>query len=86
MRVKKKKNDIIKFYWPKLAAQRSQDLPKLIHDTGTFYIYKTKTLLETKNKMIKKTTCYLLHKLKSVDINTKEDFEFAEFLYKFNNK
>ena len=79
------KNDIVKFYWPKYAIKRSQDLPNLIHDTGTFYIYRTKALLISKKIMPKKTTHYLLHKLKSVDINTIEDFEFAEFLYKFNN-
>ena len=33
----------------------------------------------------KKTCYYLLHKLKSVDINTIEDFELAESLYKLNN-
>ena len=82
---KKIKNDIVKFYWPKYAIKGYRNLPNLIHDTGTFYIYRTKALLIYKKTMPKKTTHYLLHKLKSVDINTIEDFEFAELLYKFNN-
>ena len=81
----KAKNGIVKFYWPEYALKRSQDLPSLIHDTGTFYIYRTKALLRSNNIMPKKTAHYLLHKLRSVDINTIEDFEFAEFLQKFNS-
>ena len=86
------KNNIIKFRWPKYALKKSRKLSKLIHDTGTFYIYKTKALLVAQKRGLarslhfinrKKTTHYLLHKLKSVDINTIEDFRFAEFLYKF---
>ena len=77
------KNHRVKFYWPKFAIKK-KDMPNLIHDTGTFYIHRTKALLTSKNKMPKKTTHYLLHRLKSVDINTMEDFKFAEFLYKFN--
>jgi len=96
-----KENNIVKFYWPNKELRKlqgvvgkSRHLPKLIHDTGTFYIYRTKALLFAKKNGLditshlinrKKTAHYLLHKLKSVDINTIEDFEFAEFLYKFNN-
>ena len=95
-----KKNNFATFFWPKYAKIGSkrkgvtQKLPNLIHDTGTFYIYRTKALLIAKKKGLaksfhfinqKKACYYLLHKLKSVDINTVEDFKFAEFLYKFNN-
>ena len=88
-----KKNNIVTFCWPKHAGRGSR-LSKLIHDSGTFYIYKTKALLIAQKRGLaksfhfinrKKTCYYLLHKLKSVDINTIEDFKFAEFLYKFKN-
>jgi len=88
------KNNVVTFCWPKYVAGGSRYLPKLIHDTGTFYIYRTKALLIAQKRGLaksfhfinrKKTAHYLLHKLKSVDINTIEDFQFAEFLYKFNN-
>ena len=84
------KNDIVTFNWPKYAKKSSRILPNLIHDTGTFYIYKTKKLLLSKKTIIKnqhlsqkKTIHYMLNRLKSIDINTIEDFKFAEFLYKF---
>tara|TARA_B100001123_G_C14928001_1_gene874504 strand:- start:41 stop:742 length:702 start_codon:yes stop_codon:yes gene_type:complete len=87
-----KKNNIVTFYWPKYAAKSSRNLPSLVHDVGAFYIYKTKSLITSKSKILKnlhlskkKTAHYLLDKSKSVDINTIEDFKFAEFLYKFRN-
>ena len=95
-----KKNNIVTLCWPKKYAKiksrrkgASRKLANLIHDTGTFYIFRTKALLIAKKRELakgfyffnrKKTYYYLLHKLKSVDINTIEDFKFAEFLYKFN--
>ncbi len=95
------KNNFINFNWPKhntINSKRKKRLvksSKIIHDTGSFYIYETKALLTAEKKKVansyyfiskKKTTYYLLHRLKSVDINTMEDFKFAEFLYKFNLK
>ena len=94
-----KKNGIVTFCWPKkvkdeIKRRAFKKLPNLVHDTGTFYIYRTKALLTAKKRGLakssyfisqKKTCYYLLHKLKSVDINTIEDFEFAESLYKLNN-
>ena len=77
-------NSRVKFYWPKFAEKRSQDMPNLLHDTGTFYIHKTKALVKAKGRMPKKTTHYMLDKLKSVDINTMEDFKLAEHLYKYS--
>ena len=60
-----------------------QDLPRLIHDTGSFYIWKTKALLKYKGRMPKKSTYYLLDRYRSVDINTEQDFKLASLLYKF---
>ena len=94
------KNNIMTFNWPEhakyrtyLPKKKSKILPNLIHDTGTFYIYKTKSLIASKRKNLarsyhfinrKRAVYYLLDKLKSIDINTIDDFKFAEFLYKFN--
>ncbi|MDB2680802.1 pseudaminic acid cytidylyltransferase, partial [Candidatus Pelagibacter bacterium] len=36
----------INFTWPKFQTSRSQDLQELYYDTGSFYIYKTSSLLK----------------------------------------
>ena len=75
--------DKISFKWRGFAQKRSQDLENLIHDSGTFYIYKTKKFLKPK-KMLKATSFYNIDKFRSVDINNLQDLKFAEFLYKYN--
>tara|TARA_B100001778_G_scaffold310447_1_gene292641 strand:+ start:62 stop:745 length:684 start_codon:yes stop_codon:yes gene_type:complete len=77
------KNDIINFITKKYEKKRSQDLPKLIHDSGSFYIYKTSKLLREKKNLPKKTTYFMLDRLKSVDVNYKEDLKFLKFLKKY---
>jgi N-acylneuraminate cytidylyltransferase len=76
--------DKIEFKWKNFANKRSQDLENLIHDSGTFYIYKTKYLLRSKVLMSKNTSYYSLNKFKAVDINNFEDLDFAKFLYRYN--
>lgn len=60
---------------------RSQDLSQEYFDTGSFYIWKTKSILKKRVKWPKKSTYYELSNLKSVDINTKEDLDLAKLLY-----
>jgi len=73
----------ISFQSKKYINCRSQDIPRLIHDTGSFYIWKTKALLKNRDIMPKKTTYYLLDRYRAIDINTEQDFKFAAFLNKF---
>lgn len=77
------KNDVINFITKKYERKRSQDLPKLIHDSGSFYIYKTSKLLREKKNLPKKTTYFMLDRLKSIDVNYKEDLKFLKFLKKY---
>ena len=76
----------IEFNSKKFALTRSQDLPKLCRDSGTFYIYRTKSLLKYNRKQPRKTTYYFIDKYRSIDINTESDFKFAEFIFKHINK
>ena len=76
----------IEFNSKKFALTRSQDLPKLCRSSGTFYIYRTKSLLKYNRKLPRKSTYYFIDKYRSIDIDTKSDFKFAEFIFKFINK
>ena len=63
-------------------GQRSQDLEPLYFENGLLYITKAKAILD--NKIITENAIpYLVnHIFANVDIDTKEDFDFAEYLYK----
>ena len=78
------KGKLIKYKWKKYSNTRSQDLPYLFHDTGSFYIFKTSSIL--KNKKKNKIGSYFLDRLRSIDIDTKEDFELAKILFKYQKK
>ena len=76
----------IEYNSKKFALTRTQDLPKLCRDSGSFSIHRTKSLLKYNRKLPKKTTYYLIDKYRSIDIDTESDFKFAEFIFKHVNK
>ena len=80
--------DNISFKWKRYANKRTQDLKDLIHDSGTFYIYKTDELMKLRLKsiMLKKTSYYNIDRFRAIDINYLEDLRFAEFLYQYKKK
>ena len=75
-----KKN--IKFYFKKFASYRTQDVPKLYQDSGSFYIHKTEALIKNGGKLSNKSIYYYLNRYKAVDIDNEINFKFAEFLYR----
>ena len=68
---------------PKYRLTRSQDLPKVFSDTGSFYIYDRKALLKlNKKKNMPKKTIHYLIKHKTIDINYPKDLKLAIELFK----
>ncbi len=61
-------------------GQRSQDLEPLYYENGLLYITKTSLILE--DKILGENNCSFIvnHPFTKVDIDTKEDFEYAEYL------
>lgn len=77
------KNNSIKFTWPKYQLKRSQDLDALYYDTGSFYIYETKTLLKiTEKQLIPKKSTYLILKKKLIDVNYPKDLKLLKEEFK----
>lgn len=67
-------------------TKRSQDLKPLFHDCGQFYFYKTKEFIN-QNKMLLDGTTYIELKDMSVqDVDTMEDWEYAELKYRLINR
>ena len=77
-------NNYIKYIFPKYKLFRSQDLPVVLSDTGSFYIYNRKALLRInkRNIMPKKTIYYLIKSKNTIDINYPKDLRLAKKLYK----
>ena len=66
-------------------GQRSQDLEPLYYENGLLYISKTKTILEG-NIISEKAFPYIEnHIFATVDIDTKEDLEYAQYLLNFKS-
>ena len=84
--VKNNHCQLIKFCNKKFVNFRTQDLPKFYEDSGSFYIYNTKSLIKNKGKLTKNSTFYLLNKGKSLDIDNIFDFKIAEYLYKVKKR
>ena len=66
-------------------TKRSQDLAKYYYDTGTFAVFNTKDVQNSDGASSKgKYIGYVLPKGSAIDIDTEEDWELAEKIYKAN--
>jgi CMP-N-acetylneuraminic acid synthetase len=60
--------------------KKSQELETTYHINGTVTIIDIKTFLEKKTYHLNPTTAYVIPREKSVDIDTKLDYQWAKFL------
>lgn len=65
-------------------GQRSQDLEPLYHENGLIYITKARYILEHKILGDYNYPFVVEHSFANVDIDTEEDFEYAQFVLKKN--
>ena len=76
------KNDSIKFVENIYSKKNTNKIKKFYHDAGSFFVFKTKKILENP-KFLPKRTSYFLHKKYEVcDIDDKEDLKLAKILLK----
>jgi len=76
------KNGRLEFKDPQHALTRSQDLPELLHDAGAFYFFDTASFARQDRLVMDHTLGYQLPRMRALDIDTQEDFEFAELLHR----
>lgn len=72
-------NGNLKFHWPKFSKYRSQDLPIVYHDTGTFYWYKIESWLKDGES---KGGAIIVAETTVQDIDNETDWKLAEMKYK----
>lgn len=72
--------------WPENLKSRSQDLEKMYHDAGQFYIYNTKKYLAEGGVFKMKSTAIVINELESQDIDTETDWKLAELKFELMHK
>ncbi|TGK78483.1 pseudaminic acid cytidylyltransferase [Leptospira noumeaensis] len=79
---KKDTDGNIEMFFPEHFGTRSQDLPEAFHDAGQFYFGKPSAWLEGKRIFDKWSSIIELPRWRVQDIDTGDDWERAEVLYK----
>ncbi len=74
-------DNIVQLVSAESMPKRSQDLPKQFHDAGSFYFFKSKSMLDSKNLWAGKVGAYILPESKVQDIDTEEDWKMAELKF-----
>ncbi len=72
----------LEMFWPEYREQRSQDLPEAYHDAGQFYWANVKKYLKEKQFYSKNAVPVILPRYLVQDIDTPEDWEIAEFMFR----
>ena len=78
------KDGAVSMFYPQFALTRSQDLERAYHDAGAFYFGRREAWLEKKPIFAPHSRAFLLPRNLVCDIDTPEDFEFAQKLYRIN--
>ena len=70
----------VEYRWPEHQADRSQDLPELIHDAGQCYWVRASDFQKETRLINKKTIPVIVPRWQAQDIDTEEDWQMAERL------
>ena len=77
------RGNYINYLLPKYKLFRTQDLPNIYLDSGSFYIYTRKGILSlNKKKPIPNKSIYFLLKHQFIDINYPEDLKLVKKIFK----
>jgi N-acylneuraminate cytidylyltransferase len=72
----------VEMKWKEHYASRSQDLEKMYHDCGQFYVYKVKDFLEAKGVFAAGVVPMIMDELEVQDIDNETDWRLAELKYR----
>ena len=79
-------NNYMKYKYSEYVQARSQDLEKLYHDAGQFYIYHTEKYTALKGKIVEDIMPIILSELEVQDIDNEDDWKLAELKYQLMRK
>ena len=74
-------NKELRMLFPENYSARSQDLEKMYHDCGQFFVFKTEALERDKMLYTRHSIPYILSELETQDIDNYTDLEIAKIKY-----
>lgn len=72
----------VRMFFPEHTSSRSQDLPVALHDAGQFYWGTVEAWLEKAQIFAESSIPVMMPRMRSQDIDTADDWAFAESLFK----
>jgi|TARA_B100001093_G_scaffold520214_1_gene613690 N-acylneuraminate cytidylyltransferase len=82
----KDKKGGLKMVFPDHYSSRSQDLPEIFHDAGQFFWAKSEFLKKSPSGFNHNNTIIEIPNYRAQDIDTDEDWQRAELIYKYLNE
>lgn len=76
------KNGMAVWKYPEYISARSQDLEKLYHDAGQYYVYDTEKFIQAQGKIFDHMIPVVMDELSVQDIDNESDWKMAELKYK----
>ena len=73
--------DKVSYKWEEFSLARSQDLNKIYHDVGQFYVIDVEKFKEAKKLVTKNTGAVVIDELEMQDIDNEVDWKLAELKY-----
>ena len=71
----------VSYKWPEFSTMRSQDLDKIYHDVGQFYVFDVEKFGECGKLVTENTGAILINELEMQDIDNETDWKLAELKY-----
>lgn len=81
--------NMLKMKWKENYNKRSQDLEKMYHDAGQFYMYQVEAFIRLKGQMTESIVPVIVDEMDVQDIDNESDWKLAELKYqmiKMRNK
>ena len=73
--------DKVSYKWEEYSMMRSQDLQKIYHDVGQFYVFYVERFRDSKKLVTKNTGAIVIDELEMQDIDNEVDWKLAELKY-----
>jgi pseudaminic acid cytidylyltransferase len=84
--LKRNPDGTVSMNWPEHEGTRSQDLPEALHDAGQFYWGRPRSFFKSKGTFSARSYPVLLPRYLVQDIDTPEDWEMAESIYRASRR
>ena len=76
----------VRYKWEEFSQMRSQDLEKIYHDVGQFYVFGTDQFKKTGKLVTDHTGAVIINELEMQDIDNETDWKLAELKYQLLQK